>query len=99
MVETVPTATNSPNVQLHQVGKPLIRTDAPNKAYGNTLYAGDLTMPGMLYAKVFRADRPSALIVKVDTARARALEGVRCVLTAWICPTGWSSRIFQGRQW
>ncbi len=86
MVETVPTATNSPNVQLHQVGKPLIRTDAPNKAYGNTLYAGDLTMPGMLYAKVFRADRPSALIVKVDTARARALEGVRCVLTAWDLP-------------
>ena len=57
MVETVPTGTNSPNVQLHQVGKPLIRKDAPNKAYGNTLYAGDLTMPGMLYAKVFRADR------------------------------------------
>ncbi len=74
--------TVSPNVQLRQVGKPLIRKDAPNKAYGNTLYAGDVVMPGMLHAKVRRADRPSAKILRVDAERARRLPGVRCVLTA-----------------
>lgn len=78
--------TSSPNVQLNQVGKPLVRKDAPNKAYGNTVYAGDLSMPGMIYAKVRRSDRPSARIVKVDASKARALDGVRCVLTAWDLP-------------
>jgi CO/xanthine dehydrogenase Mo-binding subunit len=84
MLETL--AGGAPNVQLWQVGKPLIRKDAPNKAYGNTLYAGDLMMPGMLHAKVFRADRPSAKIVRIDATKARALAGVRCVLTAWDLP-------------
>lgn len=74
--------TFSPNVQLRQVGKPLVRKDAPNKAYGNTIYAGDLMMPGMLHAKVLRADRPSARLVRVDVEKARRLPGVRCVLTA-----------------
>ena len=86
MAEPVPAGATAPNVQLRQVGKPLVRKDAPNKAYGNTLYAGDLTMPGMLYAKVFRADRASARIVKVDASRARSLPGVHCVLTAWDLP-------------
>jgi len=86
MVDSVTAAAASPNVQLRQVGKPLVRKDAPNKAFGNTMYAGDLSMPGMLHAKVFRADRASARIVKVDASRARALEGVRCVLTAWELP-------------
>lgn len=72
----------SPNVQLRQVGKPLVRKDAPNKAFGNTLYAGDLSMPGMLHAKVKRSDRASARIVKIDASKARALEGVRSVITA-----------------
>ena len=72
----------SPNVQLRQVGKPLVRKDAPNKAYGKTIYAGDVMMPGMLHAKVCRADRPSARIVRVDAERARRLPGVHCVLTA-----------------
>lgn len=86
MADTIATAMASPNVQLRQVGRPLIRKDAPNKAYGNTLFAGDLSMLGMLHAKVFRADRPSARIVKVDAMKARALAGVRCVLTAWDLP-------------
>jgi len=75
-----------PNVQLRQVGKPLVRKDAPNKAYGNTLFAGDLMMPSMLHARVFRSDRPSAKIIKVDVEKARRLAGVHCVLTAWDLP-------------
>lgn len=86
MADTSPGSGTSPNVQLYQVGKPLVRKDAPSKAYGNTIYAGDLSMPGMLHAKVFRADRPSARIVKVDVTKAKALPGVRCVLTAWDLP-------------
>jgi CO/xanthine dehydrogenase Mo-binding subunit len=86
MKETLPLDVDSRNLQLRQVGKPLVRTDAPNKAYGNTLYAGDLTMPGMLHAKVCRADRASAKIVGVEVEEARKLPGVRCVLTAQDLP-------------
>jgi len=70
------------NVAFRQVGKPLTRTDAPGKAVGKTRYAGDHTMPGMLHAKVVRADMASARLVRLDVSRARALPGVAVVLTA-----------------
>ncbi len=66
---------------LKQVGKPLRRVDALGKAVGATVYAGDFSMPNMLYAKVFRSPVPSARIVRLDVSKARALPGVACVLT------------------
>ena len=78
----------APNVNLRQVGKPLARTDAPAKCYGTAVYAGDLTMPGMLYAGVLHSDRASAWIRRIDTARAKALAGVHSVLTAEDLPAG-----------
>ena len=68
--------------KFRQVGKPLIRTDSPTKVYGTAVYAGDLTMPGMLYAAVLHSERASALLRRVDTTRAKELPGVHCVLTA-----------------
>jgi CO/xanthine dehydrogenase Mo-binding subunit len=78
----------APNVNLRQVGKPLARTDAPAKVYGTAVFAGDLTMPGMLYAGVLHSDRASARIEGIDTARAKALPGVHSVLTAEDLPAG-----------
>lgn len=72
----------SSNIALQQVGKPLVRTDAPDKAYGTTEYAGDQTMHNMLHGRVFRADRASAILKKLDVSKARALPGVHCVMTA-----------------
>jgi len=85
---TVTGAVDAPlrNINLRQVGKPLIRTDAPGKARGETMYAGDLTMPGMLHGMILRADRASARIARVDTRRARQLPGVHCILTAQDLP-------------
>ena len=71
-----------PNVAFHQVGKPLVRTDAPGKAIGKTPYAGDYVMPGMLHAKVLRSPEASARLMRLDVTKARALKGVVCVLTA-----------------
>jgi len=68
--------------ELRVVGKPLRRVDALGKAVGATVYAGDFTMPNMLYAKVFRSTQPSARIKRLDVSRARELPGVACVLTA-----------------
>ena len=71
-----------PNVQYRQLGKPLPRTDVLGKVTGKTLYAGDFVMPGMLHVKVVRADIASARLRRLDVSKARALDGVVCVLTA-----------------
>ena len=72
---------SAPNVAFRQIGKPLTRTDAPGKVTGRTMYAGDYSMPGMLHVKVVRANVASARLARLDVSRARALEGVECVLT------------------
>jgi len=81
MNATTVEAAAAANVAFRQIGRPLVRTDAPGKAFGTTIYAGDVVMPNMLHAKVLRADRASARILGIDADRARRLPGVHCVLT------------------
>ena len=76
------TTPSSANVKFNQIGEPLTRTDAPGKATGKTPYAGDYVMPGMLHAKVVRADGASAGRGRLLVATVRALPGVVCVITA-----------------
>jgi len=57
------------------------RLDAVEKVAGKTLYAGDLTMPGMLHAKILWSAHPHALIKRIDTSEAKSMPGVRAVLT------------------
>jgi CO/xanthine dehydrogenase Mo-binding subunit len=73
--------TTPANVEFRQIGKPLTRTDAPGKATGRTPYAGDYAMPGMLHAHVLRSPEASARLKRIDATKARALDGVVCVLT------------------
>jgi hypothetical protein len=49
------------------VGSPLTRVDAWSKTTGEALYAGDLSMPGMLHMKILFARRPHAIIKDIDT--------------------------------
>src|SRR2546427_2584495 len=71
-------ATSEPRV----VGKSLPRMDGAGKVTGTAVYAADFALPGMLVGKVFRSAEPHARIMRLDTARARALPGVRAVMTA-----------------
>jgi CO/xanthine dehydrogenase Mo-binding subunit len=64
------------------IGTNAIRLDATEKVTGTALYGGDQQIQGMLYARVFRSSVPHALISALDVSRARALPGVRAVLTA-----------------
>ena len=64
------------------VGTRVPRPDAKDKVFGLLRYADDLALAGMLHARVVRATRPSARILKVDTSRAEVLPGVKCVMTA-----------------
>jgi xanthine dehydrogenase molybdenum-binding subunit len=66
---------------LSSVGKRIPKIDAVDKATGRTQYIQDLKLPGMLYGKILYSKFPHARIVKIDTARARALPGVRAVIT------------------
>lgn len=57
------------------------RLDGAAKTNGTTKYTADLEFPGALQAAFVRSPYPHARIRSVDTSRARALEGVRAVLT------------------
>ena len=63
------------------VGQPLNRLDGFEKVTGQARYAGDIRFPGMLYGKILHCPHPRARIVRIDTARAEALPGVKAILT------------------
>src|SRR5262249_31733299 len=63
------------------IGKNVHRIDTPSKVSGRLKYAGDMTMPGMLYVQVLRSPHAHARIVSIDTSAAEAMEGVAGVIT------------------
>ncbi len=63
------------------VGKDVPRTDAQPKVTGASQYVADLHMPGMLYAAVLRSPHANARILSIDTSAARAMPGVKAVVT------------------
>ncbi|HRE27771.1 MAG TPA: molybdopterin-dependent oxidoreductase, partial [Anaerolineales bacterium] len=67
---------------LNVIGRPFPRPDAVLKVTGKALYSDDFNFPGMLHARTLRAKYPHARILKIDTAKAKALPGVHAVLTA-----------------
>ncbi|MCY1017175.1 xanthine dehydrogenase family protein molybdopterin-binding subunit [Pyxidicoccus sp. MSG2] len=64
------------------VGQSVPRPDAREKVTGRALYTDDLVLPGMLHGALLGSPHPHARILSYDTSRAKALPGVRAVLTA-----------------
>jgi CO/xanthine dehydrogenase Mo-binding subunit len=64
------------------IGGSYPKLDAPEKAAGRALYIHDLVRPRMLYGAIRRTDRVHARIVGIHTQNAKALPGVRAVITA-----------------
>jgi CO/xanthine dehydrogenase Mo-binding subunit len=60
---------------------PVTALDGPDKVTGAARFTFDMTLPGMLHAKVLRSPHPHARIVTIDTGRAEALPGVVAVVT------------------
>ena len=67
---------------LKYVGQPAQRVDALDKVMGKTKYVGDMSLPGMLYARSLRSELPHARIVKLDIAPALRVPGVVAVVTS-----------------
>ena len=61
------------------MGKSYLRQDARLKVTGQAKYAGDFTMPGMLYARILRPPSHGASLVSADTSEAEKMEGIRIV--------------------
>jgi CO/xanthine dehydrogenase Mo-binding subunit len=68
--------------QLKVVGTRPIRPDGAEKVTGKAMYGADLALPGQLVGKIKRSPHPHARIVSIDTRRAKALPGVKAVVTA-----------------
>ncbi len=56
--------------------------DVVDRVTGRAKYTDDYIFDGMLHGRTLRAAYPHARIVRIDTSKAKALPGVRAVLTA-----------------
>src|ERR1700730_7448990 len=63
------------------VGRSVGHVEGPGKVSGRARYAGDITLPGLLWGKCLRSPFPHARILSIDVSRAKALAGVHAVLT------------------
>src|SRR5262249_41256402 len=64
-----------------QICRTIPRLEARQKVTGRAAYVHDLSLPNMLHGKIFRSTVPHGRIRRIDTSAARALAGVRRVVT------------------
>jgi xanthine dehydrogenase molybdenum-binding subunit len=76
---------------LKTVGHPTPRIDAVERVTGKAAYTGDVALPGMLYARVLRSPHPHARIRSINVSKARAVPGVKAVLTHENCSVVWGA--------
>jgi CO/xanthine dehydrogenase Mo-binding subunit len=81
MAERAPVTTLSRDVA-SVLAAPEIRVDAALKTTGRARNTGDIYPAGALWAKYLMSPHPHARIVSIDVSAARAVAGVRAVLTA-----------------
>jgi len=63
------------------IGKPRPQLGARDKVTGKALFTDDIAVPNPLTVMILRATVASAKLLGVDTKRARAMAGVRAVIT------------------
>ncbi len=61
------------------MGKPVTRRDGREKVTGAAHYAGDIRVPGMVYAKILRPPAHGAKLVDVDLSEAKAIKDVQVI--------------------
>ncbi len=76
---------------LTTIGHAATRIDAAERVSGKAVYTRDVHLPGMLYASVLRSPHPHARIKSIDVSKAKALAGVKAVITHENCTTVWGA--------
>ncbi len=64
------------------IGKSVPRFDTVDKVTGTAKYPGDFSFENQVYMQVVFAERPHAIIRKLDVTKAEAFPGVLAVITA-----------------
>jgi CO/xanthine dehydrogenase Mo-binding subunit/aerobic-type carbon monoxide dehydrogenase small subunit (CoxS/CutS family) len=82
--------------RLKTLGRPTHRIDAVERTTGKATYSGDVTLPGMLYARVLRSPHPHARITRIDVSKALALPGVKAVISHENCTVVWGAGSISG---
>src|SRR5712692_8729100 len=62
------------------IGRDTQRVDGPRKVTGLAQYTSDFRFPGLLYAVPVEATIANGRVVKLDTAAAEKMPGVRAIL-------------------
>lgn len=68
--------------EVKHVGQRAHRLDVPEKVLGYGEYTDDMEIDGMICGSAIRTRYPRARVLSIDTTEAKALPGVRAVLTA-----------------
>ena len=66
----------------HVVGSSVQRIDGLDKLLGTATFTADLTLPGLLHARLLLSAHAHARILRIDTSAAEQLPGVYAVLSA-----------------
>ena len=74
-------AVTYPEKTLKIVGSSPVRPDGVPKVTGLAQYGADFSLPGMLWGKILRSPHAHARIKSIDTSKAKALTGVKAVIT------------------
>jgi isoquinoline 1-oxidoreductase len=61
------------------IGKPVKRMDAALKVTGAAKYAGDVRLPGLMYARIVRPPAHGAQMKNIDTSIAEQIDGIEVV--------------------
>jgi len=77
---------------------PTPRIDAVDRVTGKAVYSRDVQVPGMLYASVLRSPHPHARIKSIDASKAKALPGVKAIITHENCTVVWGAGSIAGGQ-
>jgi len=67
--------------RLKVVGTRPDRPDGVDKVTGRATYGADFAMAGQLVGKILRSPHPHARVLGIDTRKARALPGVKAIVT------------------
>ena len=61
------------------VGKPVLSRDAKVKVTGEAKFAGDIHLPGMMYARILRPPAHGAKLTSLDTSAIENIKGINIV--------------------